>query len=119
MLPSALTHLADSQGTGSVRVWGDAQTVCVMVNAADRNRLRKHAERACVVLASAAQFLEAVVPISPLPPKIGSYSSTDPRFEVCEHLWGLAEAEVAAPPNKVWRQFLFLVVTLICVSPAS
>jgi hypothetical protein len=28
----------------------------------------------------------------------------DPRFQVREHTWGLAEAEVAAPSNEVWRE---------------
>src|ERR1700731_922839 len=31
-------------------------------------------------------------------------SSADPRFQVREHAWGLAEAEVAAPSDEVWRQ---------------
>src|SRR6516165_3758684 len=30
--------------------------------------------------------------------------SADPRFQVREHTWGLAEAEVAAPSAEVWRQ---------------
>src|SRR6202045_4898052 len=33
-------------------------------------------------------------------------SSADPRFQVREHAWGLAEAEVAAPSNEVWREVL-------------
>jgi hypothetical protein len=30
--------------------------------------------------------------------------ASDPRFEVREHTRGLAEAEVAAPSDEVWRQ---------------
>jgi hypothetical protein len=60
----------------------------------------------CIELryAATAQFVEAVVPVLPLPPKIRAQSSADPRFQVGEHPWGLAEAEVAAPSNEVWRQ---------------
>jgi hypothetical protein len=36
------------------------------------------------------------LPGSPLPPKIQTQSSANPRFEICEHLRRLAEAEVAA-----------------------
>src|ERR1700746_616635 len=56
--------------------------------------------------ATTAQFFKAIWPVLALPPKIRSYSSADPRFQVCEHTWGLAEAEVAAPSDKVWRQVL-------------
>src|SRR5271166_6337151 len=51
-----------------------------------------------------AQFFEAVLPGSPLPPKIQTQSSTDPRFEVREDSRSLAEAEVAAPSHDVWLQ---------------
>jgi hypothetical protein len=51
-----------------------------------------------------AQFFEAVLPGSPLPPKIQTQSSANPRFEVREHPWSLAEAEVAAPSHNVWLQ---------------
>src|SRR5271166_186916 len=51
-----------------------------------------------------AQFSEAVLPGSPLPPKIQTQSSADPRFEVCEDSRGLAETEVAAPSHDVWLQ---------------
>src|SRR5271166_5112496 len=53
-----------------------------------------------------AQFFEAVLPGSPLPPKIQTQSSTDPRFEVREDSRSLAEAEVAAPSHDVWLQLL-------------
>src|SRR6516165_10598409 len=55
--------------------------------------------------ATTAQFVEAVVPVLPLPPKIRAQSSADPRLQVREHTRGLAEAEVAAPSNEVWPQF--------------
>src|SRR5215472_2184157 len=55
--------------------------------------------------ATTAQFVEAVVPVLPLPPKIRALSSADPRLQVGEHTWGLAETEVAAPSNEVWPQF--------------
>src|SRR5215472_14938211 len=60
----------------------------------------------CIELryATTAQFIEAVVPVLPLPPKIRAYLSADPRLQVREHTRGLAEAEVATPSNDVWRQ---------------
>src|SRR5215470_3809091 len=54
--------------------------------------------------ATTAQFVEAVVPVLPLPPKIRAQSSADPRFQIGEHTRGLAEAEVATPSTEVWRQ---------------
>src|SRR5208283_3514231 len=56
--------------------------------------------------ATMAQFFEAVLPGSPLPPKMQTQSSTDPRFEVREDSRSLAEAEVAAPSHDVWLQLL-------------
>src|SRR5258708_4324911 len=53
-----------------------------------------------------AQFSEAIGPVPPLPPEIRTQSPADPRLEVREHLRSLAEAEVAAPPDEVWRQLL-------------
>src|SRR4029077_3378848 len=53
---------------------------------------------------SATQFLEAVRPVLPLPPKIHTQSSADPRSQVSEHARGLTEAKVAAPSNQVWSQ---------------
>jgi len=70
--------------------------------------------------ATTAQFVETVVPILPLPPKIRAQSSADPRFQVREHAWGLAEAEVARaaraqartpfsrPRQKLYLGFPFL-----------
>src|SRR3984885_12475146 len=45
-----------------------------------------------------------VLPGSPLPPKIQTQSSANPRFEVREDSRSLAEAEVAAPSHDVWLQ---------------
>src|SRR5262249_32011241 len=54
--------------------------------------------------ASTAQFLKALGPVLPLPPKIHTQSSADPRFQIGEHPRSLTKAEVAAPPNEVWFQ---------------
>src|SRR5262249_7949151 len=51
-----------------------------------------------------AQFLKALGPVLPLPPKIHTQSSADPRFQIGEHPRGLTKAEVAAPPDEVWFQ---------------
>src|SRR4029077_15349585 len=56
--------------------------------------------------ATTAQFFEAIAPVLPLPPKIRAQSSADPRFQVREHARGLAEAEIAAPSDEVWREVL-------------
>src|SRR5256714_1974830 len=56
--------------------------------------------------ATAAQFFEAIAPVLPLPPRISAESSADPGFQVREHARGLAEAEVAAPSDEVWREVL-------------
>ena len=42
------------------------------------------------------------MPVLPLPPKIRAQSSANPRFQVGEHTWGLAESEVTAPSDEVW-----------------
>src|SRR4029077_15298661 len=56
--------------------------------------------------ATTAQFFEAIAPVLPLPPKIRAQSSADPSFQIGEHARGLAEAEVAAPSDEVWREVL-------------
>src|SRR5262249_8576255 len=54
--------------------------------------------------ASTAQLLEAIVPVLPLPPKIHTQSSADPRLQIGEHSRGLTKAEVATPSNQIRPQ---------------
>src|SRR5262249_52345363 len=54
--------------------------------------------------ASTTQLLEAIVPVLPLPPKIHTQSSADPRFQIGEHPRGLTKAEVATPSNQIRPQ---------------
>src|SRR6516164_143865 len=56
--------------------------------------------------ATLSQFFEAVGAVLPLPPEVRSEPSADPCLQVGEHSWGLAEAKVSAPPEKVWREIL-------------
>ena len=51
--------------------------------------------------ASSPQFLEAVPPRLPLPPEVHPEST---RRGWGEHSGSVTEAEVAAPPDEVWRQ---------------
>ena len=47
---------------------------------------------------------EAVPPRLPLPPEVHPESPANPRVQVGEHSGSVTEAEVAAPPDEVWRQ---------------
>ena len=65
-----------------------------------------------------AQFSEAGLPGSPLPPKIQTQSSTDPRFEVREDSRSLAEAEVAAPSLRAILLILIVFATIVGLGAA-